>query len=185
MSLLRSLLGIGADELTSGQMALRAVLTFIVSVAIVRFGHKRLFGKSTAFDLVVAVMFGSIMSRAITNSLDLVGVWLAGLVLVLMHRLIATISYHVKSFGPLVKGNPVLLVEDGQVRSAGMRKSHVSLADLDEALRGSGSEPDLSRVRLAYLERDGSISVIPRPGEERVVDVTVADNVQVVRIAMR
>lgn len=164
MSLLESLLGIGADELGPGHMALRAVLTFIVSVVIVRVGHKRLFGKATAFDLVVAVMFGSIMSRAITNTLNPFSVWLAGFVLILLHRLIATLSCHLRWFGPLVKGSPILLVEDGQLRP-GMRKSHISRADLDEALRESGSEADLSRVRLAHLERDGTISVVPRCGE--------------------
>ncbi|MER6758508.1 YetF domain-containing protein [Micromonospora echinofusca] len=65
-----------------------------------------------------------------------------------------------------------------------LRKSHVSRADLDEALRGTGSEADLSRVRQAYLERDGSISVVPRAGEARVLEVTVADNVQTVRISI-
>ncbi|MCL7456394.1 YetF domain-containing protein [Micromonospora echinofusca] len=184
MSLLQSLLGIGAEELNPGQMALRAALTFVVAVAIVRLGHKRLFGKATAFDLVVAIMFGSIMSRAITNTLGLLGVWLAGFVLVMMHRLVATLSYHINPFGPLVKGNPVLLVEDGHTIRTALRKSHVSRADLDEALRGTGSEADLSRVRQAYLERDGSISVVPRAGEARVLEVTVADNVQTVRISI-
>src|SRR5215207_3310251 len=81
-SLAQSLLGIGAEELTPGQMALRAVLTFVLTVAIVRLGNKRLFGKGTAFDLVVAIMIGSVMSRAITNASALLATWLAGLVLV-------------------------------------------------------------------------------------------------------
>ena len=38
--------------------------TFVVTVAIVRLGHKRMSGNATAFDLVVAIMVGSVMSRA-------------------------------------------------------------------------------------------------------------------------
>ncbi|WP_156313181.1 hypothetical protein [Micromonospora sp. HK10] len=38
---LRSVLGIDADTLNPGQMAMRAVLTFVVAVVIVRLGHKR------------------------------------------------------------------------------------------------------------------------------------------------
>jgi hypothetical protein len=105
MSLLQSLLGIGAKELTPGQMALRAVLTFVVTVAIIRLGNKRLFGKGTAFDLVVAIVIGSVMSRAITNSSGLFATWLAGLVLIALHWLLATLSYHLDWFGPLVKGS--------------------------------------------------------------------------------
>ncbi|GIJ25519.1 hypothetical protein Vqi01_06810 [Micromonospora qiuiae] len=184
MDLLKSLLGVGAEELNLGQMALRAVLTFVVAVAIVRLGHKRLFGKATAFDLVVAIMFGSVMSRAITNTLGLVAVWFAGFVLIMLHRLVAALSYHFDWFGPIVKDRPVLLVADGHADRAAMRKSHVSWRDLDEALRGAGIEADLSRVRLAHLERDGSISVVTRSEGPRILEVAVAENVQTVRIAV-
>lgn len=105
-SLLQTLLGIGAQELTVGQMALRAVLTVVVALAIVRLGHKRLFGKGTAYDLVVAVMFGSVMSRAITNASGLFAVWLAGLVLVLVHRVLAALAFRFHWLGPVVKGHP-------------------------------------------------------------------------------
>lgn len=184
MRVLETLFGIGADELTAGQMALRAVLTFVATLTIIRLGHKRLFGKTTAFDLVVAIMVGSVMSRAITNTSGLLAIWLAGLVLIVMHRLTATLAYRVHRFGSVVKGRPRLLVEDGHVHPDAIRKGHVSLLDLDQALRESGREPDLSRVQLAYLERDGSISVVPRSSPARILEVAVEDNVQVVRIAL-
>ena len=183
-SLAQSLLGIGAEDLTPGQMALRAVLTFVMTVAIVRLGNKRLFGKGTAFDLVVAIMIGSVMSRAITNASALLATWLAGVVLIGMHWLLATLSYHLDWFGPLVKGNPVLLVKEGHVQRNGMREGGVSQEDLAQALRAKGSEPDPSRVQLAYLERDGSISVVPREDGPRILEVSVADGVQTVRIAV-
>jgi uncharacterized membrane protein YcaP (DUF421 family) len=183
-SLAESLLGIGAEDLTSGQMALRAVLTFVMTVAIVRLGNKRLFGKGTAFDLVVAIMIGSVMSRAITNASALLATWLAGVVLIGMHWLLATLSYHIDWFGPLIKGNPVLLVKEGDIQRDGMREGGVSQMDLDQALRAEGSEPDPSRVQLAYLERDGSISVVPRKDGPRILDVSVVDGVQTVRIAV-
>jgi uncharacterized membrane protein YcaP (DUF421 family) len=183
-NLAESLLGVAAEELSPGQMAVRAVLTFVITVAIVRLGNKRLFGKGTAFDLVVAIMIGSVMSRAITNASDLLATWLAGLVLIAMHWLLATLSYHLDWFGPLVKGHPVLLVNDGEIQRDGMQEGGVSRADLEQALRAQGSDPDPSRVRRAYLERDGSISVVPRNEGPRILDVSVADGVQTVRIAV-
>jgi uncharacterized membrane protein YcaP (DUF421 family) len=183
-SLAETLLGIGAEELSPGQMALRAVITFLLTVAIIRLGNKRLFGKGTAFDLVVAIMIGSVMSRAITNASALLATWLAGVVLVAMHWLLATLSYHIDWFGPLIKGHPVLLVHNGQIEWDGMREGGVSRADLDQALREEGSEPDPSGARLAYLERDGSISVVPRNEGQRILEVSVADGVQTVRIAL-
>ena len=131
----------------------------MITVAIVRLGNKRLFGKGTAFDLVVAIMIGSVMSRAITNASALLATWLAGLVLVGMHWLLATLSYHLDWFGPLVKGHPVLLVKDGEIQRDGMQEGGVSRADLEQAFRAQGNDPDPSRVRRAYLGIAGG----PRP----------------------
>ena len=178
------LLGLGVDDLSAGQMALRAGLTFIVTLAVVRVGDKRLFGKGTAFDIITAIMIGSVMSRAITGSSPLVPTWVAGLVLVGMHWLVGALSYHLDWFGPLVKGQPVLLVEDGQILREGMREGSVSRNDLEQAIRMQGSAADPARVERAYLERDGSISIIPKQEAPRILDVAVADGVQTVRIAL-
>jgi uncharacterized membrane protein YcaP (DUF421 family) len=180
---IRSVLGYGVDDLSAAQMVVRAVLTFAVAVAILRLGDKRLLGKGTAFDNVVAIMIGSILSGAITGSTPLFRTWLAGMALVGLHWLVAYLAY-LDLFGPLVKGNPVLLVEDGEIREDAMRESHVSRRDLEQALRNSGHDPDPSGVRRAHLERDGSISVVPRKRGPQVVEVSVRAGVQTVRIAL-
>jgi hypothetical protein len=91
--IMRSLLGLDAEQLSAGQMALRALLTFVVTIAVVRLGDKRLFGKGTAFDIIVAIMIGSIMSRAVTGSSPLFATWVAGAVLVGLHWLLAASRY--------------------------------------------------------------------------------------------
>jgi uncharacterized membrane protein YcaP (DUF421 family) len=45
-------------------------------------------------------------------------------------------------------------------------------------------ETDPAKIKLAYLERNGSISMIPCPSAPRIVDVSVADGVQMVRIKL-
>lgn len=178
-----TILGLDADSLNAGQMAVRAVLTFAVTVAIIRIGSKRLFGKGTAFDYIVAIMIGSIMSRAITGSSPFFPTWVAGAMLVALHWLLAWLSSRVDWFGPAVKGNPVELIHDGEVLEAGMREASLSRNDLDQALRGQGvSHP--SSVQRAVLERDGTVSVIESDREPRVLDVAVEDGVQTVRIAL-
>jgi hypothetical protein len=49
-------------------MALRAVVVYVVTVIIVRLGKKRFMGKGTAFDVILGIMLGSIVSRAITGN---------------------------------------------------------------------------------------------------------------------
>lgn len=180
------LLGLGRDagDVTAGQMALRAVLVYASTLAVVRLGSRRFLGRATAFDVILGIMIGSVMSRGINGSAGLVPTLAAGVVLVALHGLFAMLAFRTSWFGDYVKGRPVLLVEDGRIRPEGMRATSLSEADLVEALRLQGREPDPSRIRRAYLERSGSISVIPRERAPRVVEVAVADGVQTVRIEL-
>lgn len=180
------IVGDGPDDLNPGNLAVRSVLTFVVTVAILRLGDKRLFGKGTTFDTVVAIMIGSVMSRAITGSGSgtMIATWTGGAVLIGLHWMLGWLAYRSGGFGPLIKGSEVKLVDDGQILEDGMAETSTTLRDLDRAIRDSGKVPDVSQIKLAYLERDGSISVIPKSPEPRVLEVTVRDGVQTVRIAL-
>lgn len=184
--ILDTLFGEPGTDLNGLQMAMHAIATFIVTVAVIRIGNKRLFGKGTAFDTVVAIMIGSVMSRAITGagSGPMLATWIGGLTLIALHWLLATLSYHISWFGPLVKGHAVQLVDDGQMVRSGMRETGTTRKDLERAMRSNGNPPDLSDLREAYLERDGSISVVSRSKEPRMLDVSVEDGVQTIRIVM-
>lgn len=166
------------------EAALRAVIIYAFTLLIIRLGSKRMMGKATAFDVILGIMIGSVMSRAINSSDRIVPTLVAGSVMVAMHWLFGVVAFHTDWFGRVVKGIPVRLIEDGTVRDDAMRQSHISRRDLDEALRHQGIQPDPSRVELAHLERDGTISVIKRDGAPRVLDVHVANGVQTVRIEL-
>jgi uncharacterized membrane protein YcaP (DUF421 family) len=65
-----------------------------------------------------------------------------------------------------------------------MRKASLSENDLAEAHRLQARATDPTKIRLASLERDGSISVIPREREPRILNVSVEDGVQTARIEL-
>jgi uncharacterized membrane protein YcaP (DUF421 family) len=58
-------------------------------------------------------------------------------------------------------GEPTVLVEEGRVDRKNMRREGVSDDDLMAAVRDQGLA-DPADVRLAVLEPDGTISIIPR-----------------------
>ena len=182
--LLQNLLGLDreAGDLTADQMALRAVVVYAFALVVVRLGSKRVLGKATAFDVILGIVVGSVVSRGINGSGAFGPTLVACAVLVGMHWLFAVIAFRTSWFGPLIKGEPRRLVEDGEVQREAMRAASLTENDLNEALRHAGHPPDPARVRLAYLERDGSISVVPREREPRIVEVAVRDGVQTVRI---
>jgi uncharacterized membrane protein YcaP (DUF421 family) len=153
-------LGLDEAELSSRHMMVRAVLVFAFAVALVRIGKKRFISENTAFDMILGVMLGSILSRAITGQSPFVATLGAALVLVGFHWLFAQIAVRWDLFGTLIKGSTRVLVRDGNVDWQAMRRSNLSRNDLLEALRLKASLSDWTQVKEARLERNGEISVI-------------------------
>ena len=182
--ILRAALGLGLDakELTVAQMALRAAVVYVVTVAFVRLAKKRFMGRATAFDVILGIMLGSIVSRAVTGNAPFLPALAATATLIAMHWLFSLAAWRWHGFGALVKGRPRVLVRDGEPDRDQMRRAHVTGHDLEEDLRGEGLE-GLDKVKEARLERSGKVSVVKR-SEPKVVEVKVADGVQTVRVEM-
>jgi uncharacterized membrane protein YcaP (DUF421 family) len=181
---LNGLLGLERDigDVNAVQMALRAITIYVLTLAIVRLGSKRFLGKGSAFDIIAGIMIGSVMSRAINGSAPFFPTLAAGAAMIGLHWIFAGLAFHTSWFGTLIKGRSVLLVEHGVVQPEGMQRASLSENDLAEALRLQASIMDPSKVRLAYLERDGNISVIPAKQRWQVLEVSVQEGVQSVRI---
>ena len=156
------LLGLGAEpkDLTFTQVALRGVIVFIVTLFMVRLGHKRSLSRKTAFDAVLLVILASVLSRAINGSAAFFSTLGGGFILVFLHRLLALAAYHSHAFGTLIKGRPDVIVEDGEYLWQPMRRNHVSVHDIEEDMRLSLKAEEISKVKKARVERSGDVSFI-------------------------
>ncbi len=174
--------GKSASELGLFELLLRAAVVYGAGLLIVRVSESRFLGSATAFDAVLGFLLGSLLSRAINGGAPVAGSLAAGLLLVVVHKGLAFASYRWHPLGVLIKGRPRRLVRDGQPDEVALRRSHISEHDLREGLRVAASTDDLSAVRDVVLERNGQITAIKRSKEPHVVEVRVAEGVQVVRI---
>jgi uncharacterized membrane protein YcaP (DUF421 family) len=158
------LLGLGyeAKDLTFVQISLRAVIVFLATLVMVRLGHKRSLARKSAFDVVLIVILASFLARAINGTSPLFSTIGAGFVVVLLNRLLALIAYHSHSFGILIKGRPEIIVENGNLILSTMNRNHISKHDLQEDMHLRAHTDDLSKVRLARVERSGDISFIKK-----------------------
>jgi uncharacterized membrane protein YcaP (DUF421 family) len=158
------LLGLGLEprDLTFLQISLRGATVFVTTLAMVRLGHKRSLARKTAFDALLIVILASVLSRAVNGSAAFFPTLGGGLVLVLLHRLFALAAFHSHWFGILIKGQPDILVADGQVDRRNMRRNHISLHDLQEDLRLAVKTEDLTKIKAARVERSGDISFIKK-----------------------
>jgi uncharacterized membrane protein YcaP (DUF421 family) len=155
-------LGVEPKDLTFIQISLRGIIVFLVTLTTMRLGHKRSLSRKTPFDAVLLVILAAVFSRAINGSAAFFATLGGGVVLVLLHRLFAFLAFYSHGFGILVKGRPDVIVRDGQCELAMMWRNHVSKHDLDEDMRLSAHTDDLSKVRVARVERSGDISFIKK-----------------------
>jgi len=159
-------MGTDGDTLTWWQMAIRAAVVFVAALIIIRLGNRRTFGKNSAFDIVLGIIYGSILSRAITGNSPFWPTLAAALALVLLHRLVALVSFYSNfGFGDFAKGKRSKLADDGKLDHDAMESQKITGEDLREAMRESGSEGKLEDMQAPYLERSGKISSIMKSGK--------------------
>lgn len=157
----RAVFGDDDGELTSAQMSARAVLVFAYGVALVRLAGKRLFGKWGAMDIIVSVIIGSNLSRALTGNAPLVQAMVASAVLVGLHAALAALAARADRLGPLLKGRACRIVKDGRLDARAMRRHGVGEHDLEAALRAANLRT-LDEVDEVWIERNGDVNVIKR-----------------------
>lgn len=147
-------------ELDTLQMGTRAFIMFFITLLLIRVAGMRLFGQKSAFDMIIVIMLGAILSRAVTGASPFWSTVAAGSVLAVIHRLLALLSVYNDSVGSVVKGKKILLYKDDSIIEANMRKCLVSYKDLQEEVRLLLNETTMKNVSEIYRERSGKISII-------------------------
>jgi len=164
MHILYTLFGEGKN-LNSLQMVCRAILSFFLTLVLIRIAGIRTFGKKTAFDNVIVIMLGSIFSRVVVGASPFIPTTLACLAFVLVHRLLAWISLYNDTVGRWIKGEASSLYADGERNEKNMRAAIISEKDLRESIRQKINEDSLDNVKEIIQERNGEVSVIKKQGK--------------------
>jgi uncharacterized membrane protein YcaP (DUF421 family) len=142
------------------EIVLRTAVIYMVVLLGVRLSGKREVGQMTPFDLTLLLLISNSVQNAMTGpDNSLVGGIAAAITLLLMNFFVAELSGTNRRFRKLVEGQPTLLVHQGQLILAHMAKEHVSMDELERALREHGIN-SYRDVALGVLEVDGSISCL-------------------------
>ena len=136
-----------------------ALLYYAVLLAILRLAGKRLAGQTTTLDLVVLIALAVVIQGALLGPGRLNAVVFVVTVFA-AHRLIALASARSRFVRELVRGRPVVLIEDGRIDRHRLEREGLSLSDLHAGLRKLGYE-DPKEIKTAVLEETGQISAIP------------------------
>jgi uncharacterized membrane protein YcaP (DUF421 family) len=181
MEMLNSLLGLDKDssQLSITEILLRAVIIFVMTIVIVRVGHKRFLAKRSAFDVVLGFILASLLSRAINGSARFFETIACGFFLVLLHRFLGFLALYSETFENLIKGNEQSIIDNGKLDEIAARRHSITQKDLEEDLRLEVGTEDITKIHFAKIERSGQLSAARKPS---VYIVEVQEGVQTIRI---
>lgn len=144
------------------EIVLRASVVYFVMLALLRLSGKRTVGQFTPFDLLVLVLLGdAVQGSMIAGDESLGGGLILATTLLAWNRLVGFVTARSDAVEELVEGNAVVLARNGEVFHDALRRTDLTLDELQEAMRDH-SVPSISEIRLAVLEKDGTITVLGR-----------------------
>jgi uncharacterized membrane protein YcaP (DUF421 family) len=149
------------DPISLALVVVRTVVVYVVLLILLRLAGKRELGQMTPFDLVVLLIIANAVQNAMVGpDTSLNGGLFAALTLVVVNRLVDRVGLRSAWLQHQLVGEPTLLVHDGALLEDHLRREGLSQDEVLQALREHGID-DLATVKLAVLEADGTISVVP------------------------
>lgn len=138
----------------------RAVVVYLFLLVLLRLTGKRQVGQLAPFDLVLLL----VLSNAVQNSMNggdnsITGGVILATTLVALNWCVGWLTYRSKRLELLIEGRPVILIHNGKVDRETLRKSQMTIHELEASIRSQGcAGPE--DVRFAVLENNGHVSVI-------------------------
>ena len=142
-----------------GRILVTGVLAYAALIVMLRTSGKRTLSKFNAFDFIVTICLGSMLSSIIiTKSVPLIEGIVALALLIALQYGITWLSVRWKPVENLIKSEPRLLVHRGVYQDTAMRRERVTIEEITAALHQNG-KTDLSADTSVVLETDGSLNV--------------------------
>lgn len=145
---------------------LRTIFLYLVLIVAVRLMGKRQIGQMEPSEFVVTMLVANLAAIPMQDG----GIpMLSGLVPILtvlgVELILSVAALRSIKLRKLLCGKPVILVENGNILQANLRKTRISLDELTELLR-ENDVLDPRTVQYAILETNGNLSVFPYPKEK-------------------
>ena len=114
------------------------------------------------WNIIVAIMPGAILSRAVTGASPFIPTVAAGLVKEFTHRLLALACIYFPARSKLIKGKEWTLYKDGKVNKLNLKRNDISKGDLPECISIGANVQQLHRVDKIIIEKSGYLSIIKK-----------------------
>lgn len=152
-------------------MIFRAMVLYFLLIGSVRLTGKRELGQLEPSELVVTMLAADLAAIPIENpDKPLYTGVLPILLIVVLEIILSRLSLSSVLFRRIMCGKPVILIDNGKVLYDNLRKTRITMDELTGQLRLK-DVLDISTVRFAILETNGSLSVFPYPAQSLPVTI--------------
>jgi uncharacterized membrane protein YcaP (DUF421 family) len=141
-------------------LVLRATFVFFLILLVTRVVGRRELSSLEPFDLILLVVIGDLVQQGVTQSdYSLTGATTVIVTLGVLTVITAWLSFRVRRLRPLLEGEPIVLIADGEVIERNVRRERLTHDELEAEAR-LAQIGSLSQVRYAVLETNGHISFL-------------------------
>ncbi|QEC49785.1 DUF421 domain-containing protein [Baekduia soli] len=141
-------------------LVLRATFVFFLILLVTRAVGRRELSSMEPFDVILLVVIGDLVQQGVTQSdYSLTGTTLVIATLAVLTVATAWLSFRFRRLRPLLEGEPVVLVADGEIRARALRRQRITVDELGAEAR-QAQIGSLADVRFAVLETSGRISFV-------------------------
>lgn len=138
----------------------RSAVVYVALLGGLRLAGKRHAGQLSPHDFVLILLVSNAVQNAMVGTdSSLPGGLLSAITLIVINVLITRLLLRHRKWGPVLAGQPALLIHNGVVLEDALEHEGIMLDELDAQIRMHGFETP-REVKTAVQECDGSISVI-------------------------
>jgi uncharacterized membrane protein YcaP (DUF421 family) len=145
-------------------LVLRAIVLFAFVYGLTRVIGRRELSSLEPFDLILLIVLGDAIQQGLTqDDYSVTGAVLVIGTLALLQVFTSVLSFHFKRLRPILQGEPVIVVEDGEPLEKNLRRERLTVEEVAAQARLQQIE-SLADVKWAVLETSGQISFIKKSG---------------------
>lgn len=145
---------------------LRALTVYIFLLTVFRLSGKRTLAQITTFDFVLLLIVGEATQQALLGedySLTNAAIIISSLVG--FDVMVSLIKRQIPSLSRWLDGTPLVIFKDGNLIKERAGKERLEESDVLEAARSSHGLKSLDEIDYVVLEKNGSLSVVPKSKE--------------------
>ena len=143
-------------------IVIRALVLFVFVWFLTRAVGRREISTLQPFDLILLIVLGDLIQQGVTqNDFSVTGAMLATGTMAAMTVLFSWLAFRFPRVQPILEGDPVVLIEHGNVIDRNLKANRITLEELAAQARLK-QIPHIEDVEWGVLETGGQISFIPK-----------------------